>query len=169
MRPIKASPFRDIDLEIFCDANGNVEELVNNNDGIANLDSIRSETGEETDLPVRLLVPINFFPLSNANNRARPNFTLTLLRTPTQPPNFASFIVPLNLNKLDLRDYLWNVYGISVRGVRSYIQQQKVRQDKPGEKRPKQRKWFRPRAIKKMMVEMEQPFVWPAVPEKLDE
>ncbi|KUJ06766.1 uncharacterized protein LY89DRAFT_790162 [Mollisia scopiformis] len=98
-----------------------------------------------------------------------PNFTLTLLRTPTQPATFASFIVPLNLNKLDLRDYLWNAYGISVRGVRSYIQQQKVRQDKPGAKRPKPRKWYRPRAIKKMMVEMEKPFVWPAVPESFED
>ncbi|KAE8447164.1 hypothetical protein EG329_010995 [Mollisiaceae sp. DMI_Dod_QoI] len=98
-----------------------------------------------------------------------PNFTLTLLRTPTHPPTFASFIVPLSLNKLDLRDYLWNAYGVSVRGVRSYIQQQKVRQDKPGENRPKPRKWYRPRAIKKMMVEMDKPFVWPAVPESLDE
>ena len=84
------------------------------------------------------------------------------------PPTFASFIVPLSLNKLDLRDYLYNVYGISVRGVRSYIQMQKLRQDKPGEKYPRPRKWFRPRSIKKMMVEMEQPFVWPAEPENYD-
>lgn len=53
--------------------------------------------------------------------------------------------------------------------MRSYIQQQKIRQDKPGEMRPKPRKWYRPRAIKKMMVEMEKPFVWPVVPEKFDD
>ncbi|TVY84685.1 Mitochondrial 54S ribosomal protein L23, partial [Lachnellula suecica] len=98
-----------------------------------------------------------------------PNFTLTLLRTPQLPPTFASFIVPLNLNKLDLRDYLWNCYGVPVRGVRSYIQQQKIRQDKPHAIRPSPRRWFRPRSIKKMMVEMEQPFVWPAEPENYDE
>jgi hypothetical protein len=98
----------------------------------------------------------------------RPNFTLTLLRTPTHPPTFASFIVPLNLNKLDLRDYLYNAYGISVRGVRSYIQMQKLRQDKPSAKRPHPRRWFRPRSIKKMMVEMDKPFVWPEEPTNLD-
>jgi hypothetical protein len=42
---------------------------------------------------------------------------------------------------------------------------QKIRQDKPGEKRPKARKWFRPRSVKKMLIEMERPFVWPEVPD----
>jgi len=60
---------------------------------------------------------------------------------------------------------MWNVYGIHCRGVRSYIQMQKIRQDKPGEKRPKPRKWFRPRSVKKMLIEMERPFVWPEVPD----
>jgi large subunit ribosomal protein L23 len=71
--------------------------------------------------------------------------------------------VPLKLNKLDMRDYMWNCYGINCRGVRSYIQIQKLRQDKPKEKRPKPRKWFRPRSIKKMLIEMDRPFVWPQV------
>ncbi|KAI9729889.1 MAG: hypothetical protein M1818_008329 [Claussenomyces sp. TS43310] len=97
-----------------------------------------------------------------------PNFTLTLLRTPNLPPTFASFIVPLHLNKLDLRDYLFNGYGVRVRAVRSFIQQQKVRQDKPGAKRPAQRHWYRPRSIKKMMVELERPFVWPEEPEDFE-
>lgn len=73
--------------------------------------------------------------------------------------------MPLNLNKLDLRDYLFNVYSVRAIGVRSYIQQQKVRQDKPGAPRPVQRKWYRPRAVKKMIVEMDSPFVWPQEPE----
>ena len=76
--------------------------------------------------------------------------------------------MPLNLNKLDLRDYLWNVYDIRVNSVRSYIQLQKMRQDKPGAKRPSPRKWYRPRSIKRMTVEMEQPFVWPEEPKDLD-
>ncbi|KAH8808716.1 hypothetical protein F5884DRAFT_793121 [Xylogone sp. PMI_703] len=93
-----------------------------------------------------------------------PNFTLTLLRTPNLPPTFATFIVPLNLNKLDMRDYLWNAYGVPVKSVRSYIQQQKIRQDKPDATRPRPRRWHRPRSIKKMTVEMEQPFAWPEEP-----
>ncbi|KAH0545535.1 hypothetical protein FGG08_000366 [Glutinoglossum americanum] len=93
-----------------------------------------------------------------------PNFTLTLLRTPFLPPTYASFIVPLNLNKLDIKDYLYNAYGIRVLSVRSFIQQQRVREDKPGARRPAPRRWFRPRAIKKMTVEMDKPFVWPEEP-----
>lgn len=89
---------------------------------------------------------------------------LTMIRNPKLPPTFASFIVPLNINKLDLRDYLWNAYGVPVIGVRSYIQLQKLRQDKPGAIRISPRKWFRPRSIKKMTVEMERPFVWPEEP-----
>jgi large subunit ribosomal protein L23 len=94
-----------------------------------------------------------------------PNFTLTLLRTPFLPPTYASFIVPLNLNKLDIKDYLYNAYGIHVLSVRSFVQQQRVRQDKPNAKRPAYRRWFRPRAIKKMTVEMDKPFVWPEEPD----
>jgi len=49
--------------------------------------------------------------------------------------------------------------------VRAFVEQQKVRQDKPGAKRPRERRWYRPRAIKRMTVEMEKPFVWPEEPE----
>jgi large subunit ribosomal protein L23 len=106
----------------------------------------------------------HYFPPAN-EKISRPNFTLTLLRTPELPPTFASFYVPLKLNKLDLRDYLWNCYGVSVLSVRSYIQMQKVRQGKPGDKVVNPRRWFRPRSIKKMTVEMDKPFVWPEVPD----
>jgi hypothetical protein len=134
-------------------------------------------TRHEADLPVRLQIPAQFLQqtsppahiLTPPPPPLRPNFTLTLLRPPPgTPPTFASFLVPLNLNKLDLRDYLWNGYGVRVKGVRSYIQQQKVRQDKPGAKRPAQRRWYRPRAIKKMMVELEEPFAWRPEPESLE-
>ncbi|KAL9096902.1 MAG: hypothetical protein Q9165_000866 [Trypethelium subeluteriae] len=86
-----------------------------------------------------------------------PNFTLTLLRTPYLPPTFASFITPLNINKLDIRDYLFHVYGVTCIKVRSYVQQQRVRQSAP-------RQWYRPRAVKRMTVEMDKPFVWPEAP-----
>jgi len=52
--------------------------------------------------------------------------------------------------------------------VRSYVQMQKLRQDKPSARRPAPRRWFRPRSIKKMTVEMEQPFVWPEVPKSFE-
>ncbi|KAI9884827.1 MAG: hypothetical protein M1823_003389 [Watsoniomyces obsoletus] len=93
-----------------------------------------------------------------------PNFTITLLRTPFLPPDFATFIVPLDLNKLDLKDYLYHAYNVRVLSVRSYVQQQRVREDKPSAIIPRPRRWFRPRAIKKMTVQMEQGFVWPEEP-----
>ncbi len=74
-------------------------------------------------------------------------------------------MVPLNLNKLDLRDYLYNVYNIKVLSVRSFVAQSPVRQDKPDAERPKPRKWYREKAKKYMIAEMERPFVWPDVPE----
>ena len=66
----------------------------------------------------------------------------------------ASFLVPLNLNKLDLKDYLYNAYSIPILSIRSYVIQQRVQQDKPNAKIPKPRRWFRPRALKKMTIEM---------------
>ncbi|KAI9832198.1 MAG: hypothetical protein M1826_002202 [Phylliscum demangeonii] len=93
-----------------------------------------------------------------------PNFTLTLLRTPFLPPTFASFIVPLNFNKLDLKDYLYHAYDVRVLAVRSFVQQQRVRQDRPNAIMPVPNRWFRPRAIKKMTVEMDRGFRWPDEP-----
>ncbi|KAL1303737.1 hypothetical protein AAFC00_007082 [Neodothiora populina] len=97
-----------------------------------------------------------------------PNFTVTLLRTARLPPTFARFEVPLSMNKLDLRDYLYHAYNVRTLGIRSYVEQQPVRQGKPGAIKPTIKRWFRPRAIKRMTVEMDKPFVWPAVPEGED-
>lgn len=97
-----------------------------------------------------------------------PKFTIALLHTPQLPPTHAKFLVPLNFNKLDLRDYLYHVYDVKSTNIRTYIQQQKVQQDKPGAKAPRPRRWYRPRAIKKMTVEMDKPFVWPEQPESMD-
>lgn len=72
--------------------------------------------------------------------------------------------MPLHLNKLDMRDYLWHAYGVKCANIRSFVQQQKVRQDDPNSKRPMPRRWYRGPAIKKMTVEMDKPFVWPDEP-----
>lgn len=89
-----------------------------------------------------------------------PDFTITLLNTPKSPPTFASFIVPLKFNKLDMRDYLWNMYNLRCLDVRSYIIQQKIQFDRPGAIRPR-REPYRPKAVKRMTIEMERSFVWP--------
>jgi len=73
--------------------------------------------------------------------------------------------VPLNINKLDLRDYLKNVYNVDVYNVRSFIVQQKLQRTRPAS--PGTVDYWRPRAIKKMTVELVKPFVYPAEPEDL--
>lgn len=69
--------------------------------------------------------------------------------------------MPLTFNKLDFRDYLYHVYDVEVRSVRSFINQ----------RLPKQRsidgksgKWYRPRSQKLMIVDLVKPFVWPERP-----
>ncbi|KAL2821634.1 ribosomal protein L23-domain-containing protein [Aspergillus granulosus] len=104
-------------------------------------------------------------PLSQRKQVYLPNFTIALIRTPFLPPRFASFYVPLNFNKLDLRDYLQRLYGVGVLRIRSYIEQMKVTRMKRNGNGYGQLR--RPRSKKRMTVEMKEPFVWPEVPEDL--
>ena len=84
---------------------------------------------------------------------------ITFLRPKeNQPPSFATFKVPLTFNKLDLRDYLHNVYGVRTLGVRSQLRQQRVRRSKV------HGRITRPPPIKTMTAELARPFVWPARP-----
>ncbi|KAL2221834.1 putative mitochondrial ribosomal protein L23 [Thermoascus aurantiacus ATCC 26904] len=102
-------------------------------------------------------------PLSMRKQVYLPDFTIALIRTPFLPPRYASFYVPLNFNKLDMRDYMQRVYGVKVLSVRSYVEQQKVTRQRPlgrlglGPLR-------RPKSKKKMTIEMAEPFVWPEEP-----
>ncbi|KAL9599462.1 MAG: hypothetical protein Q9219_003801 [cf. Caloplaca sp. 3 TL-2023] len=107
-----------------------------------------------------------FVPPQGQKKVYLPNFTLTLLRTPFAAPNHATFITPLHMNKLDLKDYLYNLYGVQALSIRSYVQQARVRHDKPGARLPKMRRWYRPRATKRMTIEMPAatPFLYPPPP-----
>ncbi|CAK7199939.1 mitochondrial 54S ribosomal protein YmL41 [Sporothrix eucalyptigena] len=88
-------------------------------------------------------------------------------------PYFATFQVPLRFNKLDLRDYLYHVYGVEVRSVRSWLTPQiprrrfaEVNEDVTTREvvhfgvGP----WYRPQPIKRMMVELVKPFAFPEPP-----
>lgn len=76
------------------------------------------------------------------------------------PPNEACFQVPLTFTKFDLRDYLWNLYNVEVKTVRSYVK------GRPLAERPNRAgSTYRPQALKIMTVELAQPFQWPALPE----
>ncbi|OLL25495.1 DNA polymerase delta subunit 3 [Neolecta irregularis DAH-3] len=82
------------------------------------------------------------------------------------PTNFAAFHVPLNVNKLDIKDYLWNIYGLEVKSVKTLISHgdmAKFNSKKPGEN------WkFRLPSKKKAIVEFEKPFYYPEVPKNLN-
>ena len=100
-----------------------------------------------------------------ANHQSvRPDFVITLIRTPHLAPKYASFWVPLWFNKLDFKGYLKNVYNVDVLHIRSYVQQAKIdrdnRRDSNGQVRTEGR-LFRPSARKKMTVELVDPFVYP--------
>lgn len=77
----------------------------------------------------------------------------------------ATFNVPLSFNKLDFRDYLWNVYKVEVRSVRSFVNQMRPRQRQYGNSQGG--KWYRPRSQKMMIADLKKPFVWPEAPEDL--
>ncbi|RYN38693.1 hypothetical protein AA0115_g619 [Alternaria tenuissima] len=89
-----------------------------------------------------------------------PKFTVALLRTPNLSPYHARFLVPLDFSKYDLRDYLYHAYNVRCFNIRSYVKQMPVR-----DTREQPRHWFREDSKKYMTVELEQPFVWPEVPD----
>jgi large subunit ribosomal protein L23 len=92
-----------------------------------------------------------------------PKFTIALMRPPPNlSPYHARFLVPLDIGKLDLRDYLFHAYNIRAVNIRSYVEQQKVCVSDDAQGR--YRRWHRPRAKKYMTVEMDRPFVWPEEP-----
>ncbi|AEO55266.1 hypothetical protein MYCTH_2086470 [Thermothelomyces thermophilus ATCC 42464] len=93
-----------------------------------------------------------------------PNHVIAFIRPkPKQPPNLATFAVPLQFNKLDLRDYLYHVYNVEVTSVRSF-----VNQPLPRRKFQTTGKWYRPRSKKMMIAELVKPFVWPDPPKHED-
>ncbi|KAK2002906.1 ribosomal protein L23 [Colletotrichum falcatum] len=91
-----------------------------------------------------------------------PNHVVTLIRKDRAPPNWATFNVPLTFTKFDLRDYLWNLYGVEVTAVRSWVQQS------PIERKGASAGYFRPQSQKFMTVQMTKAFVWPDPPKDLE-
>ncbi|KAJ5893551.1 54S ribosomal protein [Penicillium taxi] len=103
-----------------------------------------------------------FLPPSQRKQIYLPEFVIALVRTPHLSANYAQFRVPLNFNKLDMRDYLQNLYGVSVIEVRSFIQQQPItRMTRDGRNLGP---WRRPQSQKRMTVQLKEPFVWPEEP-----
>ncbi|CAA90466.1 54S ribosomal protein L23, mitochondrial [Schizosaccharomyces pombe] len=89
-----------------------------------------------------------------------PNITFTLCRGLNLQPKFAVFRVPLHVNKFDVRDYLQHVYNLKVVSVKSRIYQGKLFRNQLGQVK-------RPQSEKRVIVEMEEPFVYPNAPNDL--
>ncbi|KAK9472288.1 mitochondrial 54S ribosomal protein uL23m [Dipodascopsis tothii] len=70
---------------------------------------------------------------------------------PRDNPFLATFHVPTRFNKFDFRDYLHNIYGLTVKNVSSQLRYNKRKHS----------------LDKYMRVEMDEPFVWPELPEDL--
>lgn len=79
---------------------------------------------------------------------------VTLLRPSAKmTPYQAQFQVPRDFNKLDLRDYLWNLYGLRALNVTTQIKWSEWTRARMSRYRTPQ--------VKKMIIDMEEPFLWP--------
>lgn len=88
-----------------------------------------------------------------------PKGRITLLRPNAKhTPYQAKFYVPRLFNKLDLRDYLWHVYGLRTLKITTQLLHSKFVRGSFDRAR------YRPGQRKKMTIEMEEPFVWPEPP-----
>ncbi|KAL2754339.1 hypothetical protein ACRALDRAFT_2028777 [Sodiomyces alcalophilus JCM 7366] len=92
-----------------------------------------------------------------------PSHVITFLRRDDRPPNWAFFQVPLTFTKFDLRDYLWNLYGVETTAIRSVVQQHRIERRNGG-----RGALFRPPPKKYMTAELTRPFVWPEVPKDVE-
>lgn len=86
-----------------------------------------------------------------------PTAKVVLLRPNAKhTPYQAKFVVPRYFNKLDLRDYLYHVYGLRALNVTTQLLWARWTRETPRSPRTREAQ------IKKMTIEMEEPFVWPA-------
>ncbi|CDO92258.1 unnamed protein product [Kluyveromyces dobzhanskii CBS 2104] len=74
-------------------------------------------------------------------------------------PYQAKFIVPKSFNKLDLRDYLFHLYGLRALNVTTQLLHARYSRATPLSPR------HRGPQIKKMTIDMAEPFIWPEEPE----
>lgn len=88
-----------------------------------------------------------------------PGARICLLRPNAKhTPYQAKFLVPMSFNKMDLRDYLWHVYGLRALNVTVQLLHGKFTRG------PDDYARYRQPQFKKMTVDMAEPFVWPEVP-----
>lgn len=88
-----------------------------------------------------------------------PTAKVVLLRPNAKhTPYQAKFVVPRYFNRLDLRDYLYHVYGLRALNVTTQLLWARWSRQTPRSPR------YRSTQIKKMTIDMAEPFVWPEQP-----
>lgn len=93
-----------------------------------------------------------------------PKARICLLRPNAKhTPYQAKFLVPRNFNKMDLRDYLWHVYGLRALNVTVQLLHAKFNRG------PDDHARYRGPQFKKMTIDMEEPFMWPELPSSIVE
>lgn len=91
-----------------------------------------------------------------------PKARICLLRPNAKhTPYQAKFLVPRNFNKIDLRDYLWNVYGLRALNITVQLLHARWRRAENDYAR------YRGPQYKKMTIDMAEPFVWPEIDAEL--
>lgn len=92
-----------------------------------------------------------------------PTAKVVLLRPNAKhTPYQAKFAVPRYFNKLDLRDYLYHVYGLRALNVTTQLLWARWTRQTPRSPR------YRETQIKKMTIDMADPFVWPEQPSEVE-
>jgi hypothetical protein len=94
---------------------------------------------------------------------------MVLIKTPDLPPRFAKFMVPLEMNKMDVRDFLFHGYNVRALSVRSWVYQRPLEVIEGRGARPSFLQWHRRKAIKYMLIEMDEDFIWPKKPDSFKE
>lgn len=99
-----------------------------------------------------------------------PTNVFTLVRgSGSLPPNQAMFHVPLNTNKFDVRDYLYNLYGLVTTNVKVMIQQGELRRGTTAQRKKdlhymKKLPMTRASSSKRVIITMDSPFIYPEHP-----
>jgi large subunit ribosomal protein L23 len=93
-----------------------------------------------------------------------PSGRICLLRPNAKhTPYQAKFLVPKSMNKMDLRDYLWHVYGLRALNVTVQLLHAPFTRGLTDYAR------YRGPQLKKMTVDMQEPFIWPELDANLVE
>jgi ribosomal protein L23 len=85
-----------------------------------------------------------------------PNIIFKCVRS-NLPPNQVAFRVPTNLNKIDIQNYLTNIYNVGVKDVRTMIYESETIRNPNGPGRWKRGKY------KKAIVTLEEEFNFPPI------